>query len=109
MSSMIYSKIKEFEYIRSSLIPGILKSIEGNKTNQLPFKIFEISDLVLFDKRNEVYASNKRKLCFSYTNTSSAKQIIQGIIDLLMKIIGLIYNYQENINKTYIIKFKKFL
>ena len=43
---ILYSKTKEFEYIRSSLIPGILKSIEGNKANQLPFKIFEISDVV---------------------------------------------------------------
>ena len=101
---ILYSKTKEFEYIRSSLIPGILKSIEGNKANQLPFKIFEISDVVLFDKSNEVYASNRRKLCFAYTNTSSAMQIIQGMIDLLMKKIGLIYNYQENVNKKYIIK-----
>ena len=58
----MYSKSKEFEYIRSSLIPGILKSIEGNKANQLPFKIFEKSDVVICEQNNEVGAVNRRKL-----------------------------------------------
>ena len=100
---ILYSKTKEFEYIRSSLIPGILKSIEGNKANQLPFKIFEISDVVLTDESNEVGAVNRRKLCFAYTNTTSAMEIVQGMVDLLMKKIGLIFNCDKK-DKHYTIK-----
>ena len=100
---ILYSKTKEFEYIRSSLIPGILKSIEGNKANQLPFKIFEISDVVLVNKDNEVGACNRRKLCFAYANTTSAMQIIQGMVDLLMKKIGLVFNH-EDVKQKYTIK-----
>lgn len=100
---ILYSKTKEFEYIRSSLIPGILKSIEGNKANQLPFKIFEISDVVLTDKENETGASNRRKLCFAYANTTSAMEVVQGMVDLLMKKIGLIFN-EEKADKRYTIK-----
>ena len=100
---ILYSKTKEFEYIRSSLIPGILKSIEGNKANQLPFRIFEISDVVVADKDNEVGASNRRKLCFAYANTTSAMEIVQGMVDLLMKKIGLVFN-SEDISKKYTIK-----
>ena len=100
---ILYSKTKEFEYIRSSLIPGILKSIEGNKANQLPFKIFEISDVVLIDKENETGASNRRKLCFAYANTTSAMEVVQGMVDLLMKKIGLIFN-EEKADKRYTIK-----
>ena len=103
-AQILYSKTKEFEYIRSSLIPGILKSIEGNKANQLPFKIFEISDVVIVDPNNEVGAANRRKLCFAYANTSSAMEIIQGMVDLLMKKIGLIFNYEKDIKKKYTIK-----
>ena len=101
---ILYSKTKEFEYIRSSLIPGILKSIEGNKANQLPFKIFEISDVVLADKDSEIGACNRRKLCFAYANTTSAMEVIQGMIDLLMKKIGLIFNYEKDKDKKYTIK-----
>jgi len=100
---ILYSKSKEFEYIRSSLIPGILKSIEGNKANQLPYKIFEISDVVLANQYNEVGAVNRRKLCFAYANTSSAMEIIQGMVDLIMKKIGLSFN-SENKEKKYTIK-----
>ena len=100
---ILYSKSKEFEYIRSSLIPGILKSIEGNKANQLPYKIFEISDVVLANQDNEVGAVNRRKLCFAYANTSSAMEIIQGMVDLIMKKIGLSFN-SENKEKKYTIK-----
>jgi phenylalanyl-tRNA synthetase beta chain len=101
---ILYSKTKEFEYIRSSLIPGILKSIEGNKANQLPFKIFEISDVVVTDKNNEVGASNRRELCFAYANTSSAMEIVQGMVDLLMKKIGLSFNNEKDKNQNYTIK-----
>ena len=98
-----YSKTKEFQYMRSSLIPGILKSIEGNKANALPFKIFEISDVVEINEESEVGAVNRRKLCFAYTNTSSAMEIIQGMVDLLMKKIGLCFN-SDNVEKKYTIK-----
>ena len=98
-----YSKTKEFQYMRSSLIPGILKSIEGNKANALPFKIFEISDVVETNEESEVGAVNRRKLCFAYTNTSSAMEIIQGMVDLLMKKIGLCFN-SDNVEKKYTIK-----
>ena len=98
-----YSKTKEFQYMRSSLIPGILKSIEGNKANALPFKIFEISDVVEINEESEVGAVNRRKLCFVYTNTSSAMEIIQGMVDLLMKKIGLCFN-SDNVEKKYTIK-----
>ena len=98
-----YSKTKEFQYMRSSLIPGILKSIEGNKANALPFKIFEISDVVEINEESEVGAVNRRKLCFVYTNTSSAMEIIQGMVDLLMKKIGLCFN-SDNVEQKYTIK-----
>ena len=102
-AQILYSKSKEFEYIRSSLIPGILKSIEGNKATQLPFKIFEISDIVETNKDNEVGAVNRRQLCFAYTNSVSALEIIQGMVDLLMKKIGLSFN-EKNKEKRYTIK-----
>ena len=102
-AQILYSKSKEFEYIRSSLIPGILKSIEGNKANQLPFKIFEISDVVICEENNEVGAVNRRRLCFAYTNTTSAMEVVQGMVDLLMKKVGLIFNC-DNKEKNYTIK-----
>jgi phenylalanyl-tRNA synthetase beta chain len=98
-----YSKTKEFEYVRSSLIPGILKSIEANKAQQLPYKIFELADCVEINDDNEVGAMNKRKLCFAYSNNTSGLEIIQGMVDKLMKKIDLNFN-DKNVKTTYCIK-----
>jgi phenylalanyl-tRNA synthetase beta chain len=98
-----YSKTKEFEYVRNSLIPGILKSIEANKAQQLPYKIFELADCVEINDDNEVGAMNKRKLCFAYSNNTSGLEIIQGMVDKLMKKIDLNFN-DTNAKKTYCIK-----
>ena len=103
-AKIYYSSCKEFEYMRSSLIPGILKSVEANKANQLPYRIFEISDVVLIDKNNEVGAANRRKLCFAYTNSVSSMEIVQGMVDLLMKKIGLVFKEEKDVKKRYIIK-----
>ena len=103
-AKIFYSSCKEFEYMRSSLIPGILKSIEANKANQLPYKIFEISDVVITDKENEVGAVNRRELCFAYTNNVSSMEIVQGMVDLLMKKIGLVFMEKNDVKKRYVIK-----
>ena len=103
-AKIYYSSCKEFEYMRSSLIPGILKSVEANKANQLPYRIFEISDVVLIDKNNEVGAANRRKLCFAYTNSVSSMEIVQGMVDLLMKKIGLVFKEEKDVKKRYVIK-----
>ena len=103
-AKIFYSKCKDFEYIRSSLIPGILKCIEANKAIQLPYKIFEISDVVIVDKNTEVGALNRRKLCFAFVNTISSMEIVQGMVDLLMKKIDLIFQEKKDLKKSYIIK-----
>ena len=59
--------------------------------------------MVLTDESNEVGAVNRRKLCFAYTNTTSAMEIVQGMVDLLMKKIGLIFNCDKK-DKHYTIK-----
>ena len=66
---------------RTSLLPGILKTISANKRMPLPLKIFEISDVVLKDSNKgllaeliscilcffvDVGARNERRLCAVY-------------------------------------------
>ena len=42
-------KTLEFQVARTSLIPGLMKTISSNKKMPLPLKLFEISDVVLKD------------------------------------------------------------
>lgn len=42
-------KTIEFQVARTSLIPGLLKTLNSNKKMPLPLKLFEISDVILKD------------------------------------------------------------
>jgi phenylalanyl-tRNA synthetase beta chain len=42
-------KTLEFQVCRTTLLPGILKTIAANKKMPLPIKIFEVSDVVIKD------------------------------------------------------------
>jgi len=90
------SKTSEFEIFRTSLMPGMFKTIEANKSVQLPFKIFEISDIVLLDEQSETGARNHRRLSFAYSGLNSGFEVIHGVIDHLMDKLGLTYNDKVN-------------
>jgi phenylalanyl-tRNA synthetase beta chain len=46
-------KSLEFQVVRTSLLPGLLKTIRENKNRPLPMKIFETADIVLKDEKAE--------------------------------------------------------
>ena len=59
-------KTIEFEIVRTTLMPGLLKCLQFNKKNSIPQKVFEISDCVVLDSKSETGARNVRKICALY-------------------------------------------
>ncbi|XP_066145174.1 phenylalanine--tRNA ligase beta subunit isoform X1 [Euwallacea fornicatus] len=55
-------KTLEFQVCRTTLLPGILKTIAANKKMPLPIKIFEVSDVVLKDLKSDLHRVYKRKI-----------------------------------------------
>lgn len=60
----------------------------NNKKNKVPFKFFEIGDIILLDKNgNEhetVGAVNERRLAVIYNNsTTSGLEIVHGVLDMI--------------------------
>lgn len=80
-------KTLEFQVARTTLLPGLLKTIASNKKMPLPFKLFEISDVVLKDKNAEVGARNERRLCAVYSNKSAGFEIIHGLLDRIFQLL----------------------
>jgi len=56
-------KTLEYEMVRTSLVPGLLKTLQSNKKESIPQKIFEISDVAKIDMESDTGARNERKLC----------------------------------------------
>jgi len=75
----------EYEVVRTTLIPGALKTLSHNKniSHKDGVKLFEISDIVL-PAQNEVGAMNARRLVGLHAAHSSAFQVIHGLVDRIM-------------------------
>uniref|UniRef100_A0A8C4NNP0 Phenylalanine--tRNA ligase beta subunit n=1 Tax=Dicentrarchus labrax TaxID=13489 RepID=A0A8C4NNP0_DICLA len=72
---------------RTTLLPGLLKTIAANRKMPLPLKLFEISDVVLKDETKDVGARNSRRFCAVYYNKSPGFEVIHGLLDRTMQLL----------------------
>jgi len=80
-------KTLEFEVARTTLLPGLLKTVSGNKEMPLPLKLFEIQDVVLKAKEKDVGARNQRRLGALYYAKTPGFEIIHGLLDRIMQVL----------------------
>lgn len=81
----------EYEVVRTTLLPGLLKTLQHNKSASFTngFKIFEISDVILRDDQHTITetivgARNLRRVCAVYAGPKSGFEIIHGLVDRIM-------------------------
>jgi phenylalanyl-tRNA synthetase beta chain len=79
---------EEFQICRTSLLPGLLKTIFSNRSTKIAdgMKLFEISDVVMVDGAADVGARNNRHLAALYTSHSSGFEVIHGLVDRIMRL-----------------------
>jgi len=81
-------KSLDFQVARTTLLPGLLKTIANNKNMPLPVRVFEVSDVVLLDELKDVGARNERRLCAINCSKTPGFEIIHGLLDRFMTILG---------------------
>ncbi|KAJ8130301.1 hypothetical protein O1611_g3329 [Lasiodiplodia mahajangana] len=77
-------KTVEYQVVRTSLLPGLLKSIRDNKYARLPLKIFETSDIALKDDSLERRARNERRWAAAYCGKTSGFEVVHGLLDRIL-------------------------
>ncbi|XP_020575781.1 phenylalanine--tRNA ligase beta subunit, cytoplasmic isoform X2 [Phalaenopsis equestris] len=77
----------EFEVVRTSLMPGLLKTLKHNIDHRRPIKIFEVGDIVSLDGTRDVGASNNRRLAALYCNVTSGFEEILGLVMRIMQVV----------------------
>jgi phenylalanyl-tRNA synthetase beta chain len=80
-------KSLEFQVVRTTLLPGLLKTIRENRSHALPIKIFETSDVVFKDPRKERQARNERHAAAVWCNKTAGFEIVHGVLDRAMKML----------------------
>ncbi len=79
----------EYEIVRTSLLPGILKTLQHNRFIPLKdgVRLFEVGDIVLRDDNSDTGARNERHLVAAYAGLTAGFEIIHGLVDRIMGVL----------------------
>jgi phenylalanyl-tRNA synthetase beta chain len=82
-TAVVLANPKTFEYqvVRTTLLPGILKTLRENKAMGLPIGVFEVSDVALQDESLERKARNERRWAGVWINKTAGFEIVHGLLD----------------------------
>lgn len=74
-------KTVEYQVVRTTLLPGLLKTLKENKAMGLPVGVFEVSDVALQDHTIERKARNERRWAGVWINKTAGFEIVHGLLD----------------------------
>ncbi|KAH4194464.1 phenylalanine--tRNA (Phe) ligase beta subunit [Parastagonospora nodorum] len=77
-------KTAEYQLVRTSLLPGLLKTINSNKHHAVPMKIFEVSDVGFIDLEQERKSRNERHFAAAIMGKTSGFEQVHGLLDRVM-------------------------
>ncbi|KAK5196585.1 phenylalanine--tRNA ligase subunit beta [Exophiala xenobiotica] len=80
-------KTTEYQVVRTTLLPGLLKTIRENKHHSLPMKIFEVSDVAFKDESLERKSRNERHFAAAWYGKTSGFEVVHGLLDRVMAML----------------------
>ena len=89
-------KTAEYQLVRTSLLPGLLKTINSNKHHAVPMKIFEVSDIGLIDMEQERKSRNERHFAAAIMGKTSGFEQVHGLLDRLMLMLRSVFLNRED-------------
>ncbi|CAF1024854.1 unnamed protein product [Didymodactylos carnosus] len=84
-------KTLDFQIGRTSLLPGLLRTIACNRGTALPIQLFEVADVILKDQSRDTGSRNERRLCAVYYGKTPSFETIHGLLDRVMQLLKLKY------------------
>lgn len=77
-------KTAEYQVVRTSLLPGLLKTVRENKHHSVPIKIFEVGDVAFKDLSLERKSRNERYFAAAWYGKTSGFEVVHGLMDRIM-------------------------
>jgi len=77
-------KTAEYQIVRTSLLPGLLKTIRENKKHSVPIRVFEVSDVAFKDLSLERKSRNERHFAAAFYSKTSGFEVVHGLLDRVL-------------------------
>lgn len=81
-------KAQEYQIVRTSLLPGLLKCIRENKKHSVPMKVFEVSDVAFKDLTKERKSRNETHFSAAWYGKTSGFEQVHGVLDRVLLMLG---------------------
>lgn len=102
--SLANPKTLEYQVVRTTLLPGLLKTIRENRKHTLPIKVFETGDIVVKALDTERRAVNHRRFGAVYAGKTSGFEVVHGLLDRMMKMLRVPWSSGETAERGYWIR-----
>lgn len=77
-------KSLEYQIVRTSLLPGLLKTIRENTAHAIPIRIFEAADVAFKDDSLERKARNERHFAAAWYGKTAGFEMVHGLLDRVL-------------------------
>lgn len=88
-------KTAEYQVVRTTLLPGLLKTLRENKHHSIPMKIFEVSDVAFKAPDLERKSRNERHFAAAWYGKTSGFEVVHGLLDRLMAMLKTAFTTKE--------------
>jgi len=80
-------KTLEYQVVRTTLLPGLLKTLRENKGVALPLRLIEVSDVAFKDDSSERKTRNERHFAAAYCGKSASFEVVHGLLDRILSML----------------------
>ncbi|KAK0636148.1 phenylalanyl-tRNA synthetase beta chain [Bombardia bombarda] len=88
-------KTVEYQVVRTSLLPGLIKTLRENKSVKLPLMITEASDIAVKDETLERKARNERHWAAAFYGKTSGFEVVHGLLDRVLSMLRVAFITRE--------------
>jgi phenylalanyl-tRNA synthetase beta chain len=95
---------KEYNTTRTKILPKLMETLQYNRSEEKPIRIFEVGDVLILDKTEETGASREVHLAALTYHENADFTEIRSTLDFIMSSLGYNKNFivEPSKNDTYI-------
>ncbi|MFH1771041.1 MAG: phenylalanine--tRNA ligase subunit beta [archaeon] len=93
---------KNWSVFRTWITPSLMEFLSKNTNQEYPQQIFEIGEVVVFDKTAETKTANPTRLAWAKSDKTADFTEAKQALDFLMRSLGIKYEIKEVIHDSFI-------